>query len=138
MLFRSEIKSVCKEKTLKVILETSVFDSYSDIYKASLLAMYSGADFIKTSTGKESKGATPESVYIMCLAIRDYFKSCGKMVGIKPSGGINTIQEALMYYTIVDSILGEKWINNKFFRIGASRLANRVLTGILGTETTYF
>lgn len=133
-----EIKSVCKEKTLKVILETSVFDSYSDIYKASLLAMYSGADFIKTSTGKESKGATPESVYIMCLAIRDYFKSCGKMVGIKPSGGINTIQEALMYYTIVDSILGEKWINNKFFRIGASRLANRVLTGILGTETTYF
>ena len=88
-----EIKSVCKEKTLKVILETSVFDSYSDIYKASLLAMYSGADFIKTSTGKESKGATPESVYIMCLAIRDYFKSCGKMVGIKPSGGINTIQE---------------------------------------------
>ncbi|HZK04080.1 MAG TPA: deoxyribose-phosphate aldolase [Bacteroidaceae bacterium] len=133
-----EIKSVCKEKTLKVILETGSLESYSDIYKASILAMYSGADFIKTSTGKEKKGATPESVYIMCLAIKDYYKSCGRMVGIKPSGGIDTVNDAVIYYTIVESVLKEKWLNNRYFRIGASRLANQLLAAITGRETFYF
>jgi deoxyribose-phosphate aldolase len=112
---------------LKVILETGSLKDYSLIRKASLLAIYAGADFIKTSTGKVAPGATPEAMAIMCCAIRDYYNRTGKKIGIKPAGGISDTRTALLYYHIVKEILGEEWLNKERFRIGASRLANRIL-----------
>lgn len=112
---------------LKVILETGSLKDFSLIRKASLLAIEAGADFIKTSTGKISPGATPEAMAIMCCAIRDYYMRTGKKIGIKPAGGISDTRTALLYYHIVKEILGEEWLNRERFRIGASRLANRIL-----------
>ena len=133
-----ELKDICGEKPLKVILETGILKSASNIKKAAILAMYSGADFIKTSTGKESISATPEAALVMCEAIRDYYKETGRKVGFKAAGGIDNVQKALAYYTIVKETLGEEWLNNKLFRIGTSRLANSLLTEILGEEVKVF
>ena len=112
---------------LKVILETGSLKDLSLIRKASLLSIGAGADYIKTSTGKISPGATPEALIVMCCAIKDYYMRTGKKIGIKPAGGISDTQTALLYYHIVKEILGEEWLNRERFRIGASRLANRIL-----------
>lgn len=133
-----ELKSVCGEKHLKVILETGALGSASNIKKASILSMYSGADFIKTSTGKEPVSATPEAAFVMCHAIKEYFLETGRKVGFKPAGGINTVKDAVTYYTIVKEILGKEWLNNELFRLGTSRLANLLLSDILGAETKFF
>lgn len=133
-----ELKDICGEKPLKVILETGALRSASNIKKAAILAMYSGADFIKTSTGKEAISATPEAVWVMCEAIREYYKETGRKVGIKVAGGIDTVKKALAYYTIVKEVLGEEWLNNGLFRIGTSRLANLLLSDIVGEETKFF
>ena len=134
----SEIKAVCGEHTLKVILETGLLPSASAIKKASILAMYSGADYIKTSTGKESPAATPQAAYVMCQAIKEYYDKTGIRIGFKPAGGLNTVFDALVYYTIVKEVLGTEWLNNQLFRLGTSRLCNLLLSDILGTETRYF
>ena len=133
-----ELKDICGEKPLKVILETGALRSASNIKKAALLAMYSGADFIKTSTGKEAISATPEAALVMCEAIKEYYQETGRKVGFKAAGGIDTVKKALAYYTIVKEVLGEEWLNNELFRIGASRLANQLLSEITGEEVKFF
>ena len=133
-----ELKDICGEKPLKVILETGALRSASNIKKAAILAMYSGADFIKTSTGKEAISATPEAAWVMCEAIKEYYKETGRKVGFKAAGGIDSVKKALAYYTIVKEVLGEEWLNNGLFRIGASRLANQLLSEITGEETKFF
>ena len=133
-----EPKDVCGEKHLKVILETGALATAENIKKASILSMYSGADFIKTSTGKENPAATPEAAYVMCQAIKEYFLETGRKVGFKPAGGINTVEDALTYYTIVKEVLGKEWLNNELFRLGTSRLANLLLSDITGEETKFF
>ena len=133
-----ELKDVCGDKHLKVILETGLLGGASNIKKASILSMYSGADFIKTSTGKENPAATPESAYVMCQAIKEYHKLTGRKIGFKPAGGINCVKDALVYYTIVKNVLGEEWLSNEFFRLGTSRLANMLLSEIVGEETKFF
>ena len=131
-------KETCGEVPMKVILETGDLGSCANIKKASLLAMYAGADYIKTSTGKEKISATPEAAYVMCQAIKEYYDETGIMVGFKPAGGINTVMDALTYYTIVKELLGEKWLTNELFRLGTSRLANLLLSELTGVETKYF
>jgi deoxyribose-phosphate aldolase len=133
-----ELKEVCKEHHLKVILETGALKTTANIKKASLLAMYSGADFIKTSTGKQQPAATPEAAYVMCEAIKEYHQKTGRKVGFKPAGGINTVADAVVYYTIVKELLGEEWLTNELFRLGTSRLANLLLSEIVGEETKFF
>lgn len=133
-----ELKEVCGDKHLKVILETGALKTASNIKKASILSMYSGADFIKTSTGKENPAATPETAYVMCNAIKEYHRETGRKIGFKPAGGINTVKDALTYYTIVKEVLGKEWLNNQLFRLGTSRLANLLLSDILGQETKFF
>ena len=134
----SEIKDVCGDKKLKVILETGVLMTAENIKKASLICMYSGADFIKTSTGKETISATPDAALVMCEAIHEYYKETGRKVGFKAAGGINTVKKALAYYTIVKEVLGNEWLNNEWFRIGASSLANPLLKEITGQEIQLF
>ena len=131
-------KETCGEVPMKVILETGDLGSCANIKKASLLAMYAGADYIKTSTGKEKISATPEAAYVMCQAIKEYYNETGIMVGFKPAGGINTVMDALTYYTIVKELLGEKWLTNELFRLGTSRLANLLLSELTGVETKFF
>ena len=131
-------KETCGEVPMKVILETGDLGSCDNIKKASLLAMYSGADYIKTSTGKEKISATPEAAYVMCQAIKEYYDETGVMVGFKPAGGINSVMDALIYYTIVKELLGEKWLTNELFRLGTSRLANLLLSELTGVETNFF
>lgn len=133
-----EIKSICGDRHLKVILETGALKSADNIWKASILAMYSGADFIKTSTGKQEPAATPEAAYVMCQAIKAYHEKTGRKVGFKPAGGINSVSDALVYYTIVKEVLGKEWLNNTLFRIGTSRLANLLLSDIVGEEVKFF
>jgi deoxyribose-phosphate aldolase len=133
-----EIKAACGEVPLKVILETGCLVTAENIKKASILSMYSGADYIKTSTGKEKIAATPEAAYVMCQAIKEYYDETGIQIGFKPAGGINTVMDALIYYTIVKEILGEKWLTNKWFRLGTSRLANLLLSDVIGEETKFF
>ena len=133
-----ELKDVCGDKHLKAILETGALASASNIKKASILSMYSGADFIKTSTGKEKPAATPEAAYVMCQAIKEYFLETGRKVGFKPAGGINTVHDALVYYTIVKEVLGKEWLTNELFRLGTSRMANLLLSDIVGQETKFF
>ena len=133
-----EIKSICGERHLKVILETGALKSADNIWKASILAMYSGADFIKTSTGKQEPAATPEASYVMCKAIKAYYEKTGRKVGFKPAGGINSVNDALVYYTTVKEVLGEEWLNNGLFRIGSSRLANLLLSEIVGENVKFF
>ena len=133
-----ELKSVCGDKHLKVILETGALKSAENIRKAAILSVYSGADFIKTSTGKESPVATPEAAYVMCRTIKEYYQKTGRKIGFKPAGGINSVHDALVYYTIVKEVLGEEWLTNKLFRLGTSRLANFCLSEILGEEVNLF
>ena len=133
-----EIKSICGDRQLKVILETGALKSVENIWKASILTMYSGADFIKTSTGKQEPAATPEAAYVMCQAIKAYYEKTGRKVGFKPAGGINSVNDALVYYIIVKEVLGEEWLNNKLFRIGTSRLANLLLSEIIEKEVKFF
>lgn len=135
----SEMKHSCRDSLLKVILETGALKTAENIRNASILSLWAGADFIKTSTGKEYPGASLEAAYIMCECIKEYYEKTGRMVGFKASGGVATTDEALAYYTIVREVLGEKWVEtNEYFRIGASRLANNLLSDILGTETKFF
>jgi deoxyribose-phosphate aldolase len=134
-----ELKSTCGEEIpMKVILETGDLLNCSNIKKASILSMYAGADYIKTSTGKEKISATPEAVYVMCTAIKEYFEETGNKIGLKPAGGLNTVQDALIYYTIVKEVLGKEWLTNKMFRLGTSRLANLLLSAVQGKEVKYF
>ena len=134
----SELKAICGKKKMKVILETGLLGSAENIKKASILAMYAGADYIKTSTGKEKPAATPEAAYVMCQAIKEYYDKTGIQIGFKPAGGLNTVHDALVYYTIVKEVLGEKWLSNQWLRLGTSRLANLLLSEVLGQETRFF
>ena len=135
----AELKQTCGDDVaMKVILETGCLGTASNIKKASILSMYAGADYIKTSTGKEKVSATPEAAYVMCQAIKEYYDATGIQIGFKPAGGINSVTDALTYYTIVKEVLGEKWLTNKWFRMGTSRLANLLLSEIVGEETKFF
>lgn len=134
----SELKATCGDKKMKVILETGLLESAENIKKASILAMYAGADYIKTSTGKEKPAATPEAAYVMCQAIKEYYDKTGIQIGFKPAGGLNTVHDALVYYTIVKEVLGEKWLTNQWLRLGTSRLANLLLSEVVGSETKFF
>lgn len=134
----TELKNACGEAPMKVILETGDLVTASNIKKASILSMYAGADYIKTSTGKEKISATPEAAYVMCQAIKEYYDETGIQIGFKPAGGLNTVSDALIYYTIVKEVLGEKWLSNKWLRLGTSRLANLLLSEIIGEETKFF
>ena len=133
-----ELKQICRTVPMKVILETGCLNTASNIKKASILSMYAGADYIKTSTGKEKIAATPEAAYVMCQAIKEYYDETGIQIGFKPAGGINSVMDALIYYTIVKEVLGEKWLTNKWFRLGTSRLANMLLSEIEGKEVKFF
>lgn len=121
-----EVKESCRTAKLKVILETGALKSPENIQKAAILALYSDADFIKTSTGKGYPGATPEAVYVMCQTIKKYHSITGRKVGIKVSGGVRTAEEAVCYYTIVKEILGNDWLTKELFRIGASSLVEDI------------
>ena len=132
------LKRACGSAHLKVILETGALKSPAKIWKASIMAMQSGADFIKTSTGKLEPAATPEAAWVMCSAIKNYYEKTGKKVGFKAAGGIVETADALKYISIVKEVLGDEWLNNKLFRIGASRLANNLLTSIMGKSVAYF
>lgn len=134
----AELKAVCGERKMKVILETGLLPSCADIKRASLLAMYAGADYIKTSTGKEKPAATPEAAYVMCQAIKEYYEKTGIQIGFKPAGGLNTVQDALTYYTIVKEVLGDKWLTNRWLRLGTSRLANLLLSEVVGETVNFF
>jgi deoxyribose-phosphate aldolase len=133
-----EIKSVCDDKTLKIILETDALQNLSNVKKASILAMYSGADFIKTSTGKEYQGADPASFYVMCKAVKEYAEETGRIIGVKAAGGIVSTDDAVLYYAIVKNILGKDWLTKERFRIGASRLANNLISEITGKDIKQF
>lgn len=133
-----EIKHAARQARLKVILETGALKTPKDIKNASILAMYSGADFIKTSTGKVYPGASLEAAYVMLQCIKEYHEKTGNMVGFKVSGGVSSTDDAVKYYTLVKEILGEEWLNNNYFRIGTSRAANYILSSILGKETKFF
>ncbi len=135
----SELKQTCGNSVaMKVILETGDLKTAANIKKAAILSMYAGADYIKTSTGKEKVSATPEAAYVMCQAIREYYDETGIQIGFKPAGGINSPMDALIYYTIVKETLGDKWLTNKWFRLGTSRLANMLLSEIEGQEVNFF
>ena len=133
-----ERKEVCGEHKMKVILETGCLKTAANIKRASILAMYAGADYIKTSTGKLEPAATPEAAYVMCQAIKEYYDETGIQIGFKPAGGLNSVMDALIYYTIVKEILGEKWLTNQWLRLGTSRLANLLLSEVIGEETKFF
>lgn len=133
-----EIKHSCRGSRLKVILETGALKTAQNIRDASILALYSGADFLKTSTGKGYPGASLEAAYVMCECIKEYYEQTGNMVGFKAAGGVSTTEEALKYYCLVKNVLGDKWLNNGYFRIGASRLANNLLSDITGQEEKFF
>ena len=135
----AELKAACGESVaMKVILETGALKTASNIKKASILSMYAGADYIKTSTGKLEPAATPEAAYVMCQAIKEYYDKTGIQIGFKPAGGINSVMDALIYYTIVKEVLGKKWLTNKWFRIGTSRLANMLLSELKGEQIKFF
>ena len=134
----STLKQACGTSHLKVILETGALKSYSKIWKASFLAMEAGADFIKTSTGKLEPAATPEAAWVMCSAIKSYYEKTHIKVGFKAAGGIVETADVLKYIAIVKDVLGDEWLNNKLFRIGASRLANNLLSSIKGENVIYF
>lgn len=131
-------KKICGKVTLKVILETGALKTFENIWKASWLAMQAGADFIKTSTGKYEPAATYEAAWVMCNAIKAYHEKTGRKVGFKAAGGIGETSDALKYLTIVKTVLGDEWLTNRLFRIGASRLANNLLTSLKGKSVVYF
>lgn len=126
------------EVVLKVIIESGALKTPDLIRKASLLSMFAGADFVKTSTGKIDVSATPEAAVVMCQAIRDYYRKTGRKVGFKPAGGVRSAEDAALYYTIVEEILGKEWLTPELFRIGASSAANNLLTAIEGREVKFF
>ena len=134
----AELKAVCGEKKMKVILETGCLKTASNIKKASILSMYAGADYIKTSTGKLEPAATPEAAFVMCQAIKEYYEKTGIQIGFKPAGGMKIVKDALTYYTIVKEVLGEKWLTNQWLRLGTSSLANKLLSDITGEEVKFF
>lgn len=123
-------REACKDVLMKVILETGELKDFEMIFNASLIAAYAGADFIKTSTGKVPVNATPESVYVMCEAIRQFYAQTGKKVGLKVAGGVSKAQNAIRYLAIVNHMLGQEWLNSSLFRIGASQLMEDVVKEI--------
>lgn len=133
-----ELKQTARDARLKVILETGALKTAENIKKASVLAMWSDADFIKTSTGKIYTGASYEAAYVMCRCIKEYHEQTGRKVGFKAAGGIRTTEEALGYYAIVKEVLGDEWLCQDLFRLGASSLANSLLSSMTGTETRFF
>ena len=134
----AECKAACKDAIFKVILETGALKTASNIMKASILAIYSGADFIKTSTGKLDPAATPEAVLVMCKAAKAYYEQTGNKIGIKVAGGVRTPEDAVKYYCIVKSVLGEEWLTKDLYRIGASSAANNLLSAIMGEPVKHF
>ena len=138
----SEVEMLREECTedvvLKVIIESGALKTPELIRKASLLSMFAGADFVKTSTGKIDVAATPEAAVVMCQAIRDYYEKTGKKIGFKAAGGVRTAEDAALYYTIVEEILGEEWLTPELFRIGASSVANNLISAIEGSPVKYF
>ena len=134
----AECKAACKDAIFKVILETGALKTASNIMKASILAIYSGADFIKTSTGKLDPAPTPEAVLVMCKAAKAYYEQTGNKIGIKVAGGVRTPEDAVKYYCIVKSVLGEEWLTKDLYRIGASSAANNLLSAILGEPVKHF
>jgi len=133
-----ECKEACKDAIFKVILETGALKKASLIAKASILAMYAGADFIKTSTGKIDIAATPEAALVMCKMIKAYFDQTGTRIGFKVAGGVKTPEDAVKYYTIVKTILGDEWLTKDLYRIGASSAANNLLSAIQGETVKHF
>lgn len=133
-----EQKHACRDAHLKVILETGALKTAENIRNASVLSMYSGADFIKTSTGKGYEGATLDAAYVMALAIKEYYEATGNKIGFKAAGGVSTTADAVKYYTVIKEVLGEEWLSNDLFRIGTSRLANNLLGDILGEPVKFF
>ena len=127
-----------EDVVLKVIIESGALKTPELIRKASLLSMLAGADFVKTSTGKIDVAATPEAAAVMCQAIKDYFEKTGRKVGFKAAGGVRTPEDAALYYTIVEEILGKEWLTTDLFRIGASSAANNLLSAIEGKEIKYY
>ena len=133
-----EQKEAVRDGHLKVILESGALKTARNIKRASILSLYSGADFLKTSTGKDYPGASLEAAYVMMQCIKEYYEKTGTRVGFKASGGVSTAEDAVKYYTLAKEILGEEWLTNDLFRIGASRLANNLLTAIVGYEVKHF
>ena len=134
----ASIKEACGSAHLKVILETGELDTLDNIRKASELAMHAGADFIKTSTGKIQPAATLPVTYVMLDAIKDFYLTTGRMIGMKPAGGISNSKIALQYLVMLNEVLGEKWMNKNYFRFGASSLANDLLMQLAKSETGYY
>lgn len=132
------IRDINPNVHLKVILETGALKEPTLIKEASFLAMEAGADFIKTSTGKMQPAATPEAAQLMCDCIKKYYEKTGRMVGFKPAGGISTPEDAVTYWEIVESTLGKKWLDKRWFRFGASRMANNLLSALEGREVKYY
>lgn len=133
-----ELKHTARGARLKVILESGLLKTPEDIKRASLLSLYSGADFLKTSTGKIYPGASLDAAWVMCKCIKEYYDKTGTKVGFKASGGVRTAEDALNYYAIVKEVLGDEWLCHDLFRIGASSLANALLSKMTGEETKYF
>ena len=131
-------EAVGPDVTLKVILETGLLVSPEKIAEASFLSMEAGADFIKTSTGKVEVNATPEAACVMCECIRRYYGKTGRKVGFKAAGGISSAEDAVLYYNIAASVLGEDWTGKRYFRLGVSRLGNSLISAIEGAEVKYF
>lgn len=134
-MIRSEMD---EDVVLKVIIESGALKTPELIRKASLISMAAGADFIKTSTGKIDVAATPEAAVVMCQAIKDFYEKTGTKVGFKAAGGVKTPEDAALYYTIVEQILGEQWLTTDLFRIGASSAANNLLSAIVGKSVAHF
>ena len=133
-LLREEAKDV----VLKVIIESGALKTPEHIRRASLVSMFAGADFVKTSTGKIDVAATPEAAFVMCHAIKDYYNATGRKVGFKAAGGVRTPEDAALYYTIVEEVLGKEWLTTDLFRIGASSAANNLISAIVDKSTKYF
>lgn len=132
------LRNEAKEVVFKVIIESGALKTPELIRKASLLSMFTGADFIKTSTGKIDVAATPEAAFVMCHAIKDYYNATGRKVGFKAAGGVRTPADAALYYTIVEEVLGKEWLTTDLFRIGASSAANNILSAIEDKDIKYF
>ena len=137
----SEVELLCneaKDVVLKVIIESGALKTPELIRRASLVSMFAGADFVKTSTGKIDVAATPEAAFVMCHAIKDYYEKTGRKVGFKAAGGVKTPEDAALYYTIVEEVLGKEWLTTDLFRIGASSAANNLISAIVDKPTKYF
>lgn len=134
----SKMKAICGKAHLKIILETGTIDTPDEAYRAAMIALHAGADFIKTSTGKVQPAATPEAVVILTSAIRDYYEETGNLRGIKPAGGISSWDQALTFFAIIHNELGEEYTRPEYFRIGASKLANSILSEIKDEKVEFF